>query len=71
MNEWHHLGLSIPVQFHKFIIVMWFLIALLVVLWLIGLISFGAAAYWVHILLVVAIVLFILNLLRGRSAPPV
>jgi hypothetical protein len=45
---------------------MWFLIALLIVLWLIGFISFGAAAYWVHILLVVAIVLFILNMIRGR-----
>jgi hypothetical protein len=46
---------------------MLFLIALLIVLWLIGFISFGAAAYWVHILLVVAIILFILNMIRGRS----
>lgn len=45
---------------------MWFLIALLVVLWLVGFISFGAAAYWVHLLLVVAFVLLVLNLLRGR-----
>ncbi|HET6511264.1 MAG TPA: lmo0937 family membrane protein [Candidatus Kapabacteria bacterium] len=45
---------------------MWFLISLLVVLWLVGFISFGAAAYWVHLLLVVAFVLLVLNLLRGR-----
>lgn len=45
---------------------MWFIISLLVVLWLIGFISFGAASYWIHILLVVAFVLLILNLLRGR-----
>lgn len=45
---------------------MWFLIALLIVLWLIGFISFGTTAYWVHILLVVAIILLVLNLLRGR-----
>lgn len=46
---------------------MWFLIALLVVLWLIGFITFGAAAYWVHVLLIVAFVLLVINLLRGRS----
>jgi hypothetical protein len=45
---------------------MWFLISLLLVLWLVGFISFGAAAYWVHLLLVVAFVLLVLNLLRGR-----
>jgi hypothetical protein len=45
---------------------MWFSIALLLVLWLVGFISFGAAAYWVHILLVAAFVLLLLNLLRGR-----
>jgi hypothetical protein len=45
---------------------MWFLISLLVVLWLVGFISFGAAAYWVHLLLIVAFVLLVLNLLRGR-----
>ncbi len=45
---------------------MWFLIAILLVLWLVGFISLGTAAYWVHILLVVAIVLLILNLARGR-----
>jgi len=45
---------------------MWFLIALLVVLWLVGFISFGAASYWIHVLLVVALVLLVINLLRGR-----
>jgi hypothetical protein len=46
---------------------MWFIIALLFVLWLIGFISLGSAAYWIHILLVVAIVIFILNMIRGRG----
>jgi hypothetical protein len=45
---------------------MWFLIAALVVLWLIGFITFGAAAYWVHLLLIAAFVLLVINLLRGR-----
>ena len=45
---------------------MWFIIALLVMLWLIGFITFGTAAYWVHILLVIAFILLILNLLHGR-----
>jgi hypothetical protein len=46
---------------------MWFLIALLLVLWLVGFISFGAAAYWVHLLLIVAFVMLVINLLRGRG----
>ena len=45
---------------------MWFIITLLFILWLIGFISLGSAAYWIHILLVVAVVLFILNMLQGR-----
>ena len=45
---------------------MWFIIALLFILWLIGFISLGSAAYWIHILLVVAVVLFIINLISGR-----
>ncbi|GEM_PF-2107486 len=46
---------------------MWFLIALLLILWLIGFISFGAAAYWVHVLLIAAIIIFFLNILRSRQ----
>jgi len=46
---------------------MWFLIALLTILWLTGLITFGSHAYWVDILLLLAIALFVRTLLRGRS----
>ena len=44
---------------------MWFLVALLVVLWLIGFISLGTGAYWVHLLLVAAFVLLVINMMRG------
>ncbi len=43
---------------------MWFLISIFIVLWLIGLITFGAAAYGVHTLLAVAIVLGFWNVFR-------
>ena len=45
---------------------MWFLIAILILVWLISFITFGSAAYWVHVLLVVALVLFVLTLVRSR-----
>ncbi len=46
---------------------MWFLIAVLIVLWAIGYITFGARAYWVDVLLLAAIALFIRTLFRGRN----
>lgn len=46
----------------------WFLICLLVVVWIVGLIAHIGGGL-IHILLVVAIILFIANMLgRGRSA---
>ncbi len=46
---------------------MWFLITLLIILWSIGYITFGSRAYWVDILLLLAVALIVRNLLRGRS----
>ncbi len=46
---------------------MWFLIALLFILWITGYITFGSHAYWVDILLIGAIVLLLRNVVRGRS----
>lgn len=44
---------------------LWTLIVLLLVLWVLGL-MFKIAAGFIHILLVIAIVLFIVNLVTGR-----
>lgn len=43
----------------------WTIIIILIVLWLLGLIT-GSLAGWIHLLLVVAIIVFIVDLLRGR-----
>ena len=45
----------------------WTFIALLLVLWMLGL-AFKIAAGLIHILLVVALVLFIVNVISGRRA---
>ncbi len=45
---------------------MWFLISILVLLWFIGIITFGFTAYWVHGLLVVAVVLGVWNMLASK-----
>lgn len=42
--------------------------AFLVVLWLLGFVAFHVTAGAIHILLVLAIIMFVIHLLRGRSA---
>jgi hypothetical protein len=44
---------------------LWTLIVLLFVMWLLGL-SFNLAGGIIHVLLVIAVVLFVVNLLSGR-----
>ena len=46
---------------------LWTLIVLLLLFWVLGF-AFDVASGLIHILLVVAVVLFIVNLVRGRSA---
>jgi hypothetical protein len=45
---------------------LWIIIAVLVVLWLLGYIVFHVSSWLIHILLVVALVVFLYNLLKGR-----
>lgn len=46
---------------------LWTIVAILLILWLLGF-SLHIAGSLVHILLVVAIIVVVVNLLRGRSA---
>lgn len=39
---------------------------ILLVLWLLGFIGFHAFGAWIHILLVFAIIVFLLNMMQGR-----
>jgi len=43
--------------------------AVLLVLWLLGFIAFHVMFGAIHLLLVIAVVLFVVHLLTGRSAP--
>jgi hypothetical protein len=47
---------------------LWTITIILVVLWLLGLISGYTLGGWVHLLLVLAVIVFIFNLLSGRRA---
>lgn len=42
--------------------------AVLVVLWLLGFLAFHVSGGLIHILLVLAIVMFVIHLFRGRTA---
>ena len=45
---------------------LWLIVAVLLVLWLLGL-FFEVAGSLIHLLLVAALVVFVINLLRGRT----
>lgn len=46
---------------------LWTIFAILVVLWLIGVVSSYTLGGFVHVLLVIAVILAIVSLVRGRS----
>jgi hypothetical protein len=46
---------------------LWTIVAILLILWLLGF-SFGVGGGLIHLLLVVALVVFVFNLLSGRRA---
>jgi hypothetical protein len=42
---------------------------ILLLLWALGFIGFHVVGWWIHLLLIIALIVFILNFVRGRSAP--
>jgi hypothetical protein len=46
---------------------MWIIIAVLLVLWLLGMFSSYTAGGFIHILLVVALIVLIIRLIQGRK----
>ena len=46
---------------------LWTIAVVLIVLWLLGLISSYTMGGFIHILLVIAVIVIILNLMRGRK----
>ena len=47
---------------------LWTILVILLVLWLLGLVSGYTVGGFVHILLVLALVIFVINLLTGRRS---
>lgn len=47
---------------------LWTIIAVLLVLWLVGLVSGSTVGGFLHLLLLVALVVFVIQLLTGRRA---
>lgn len=47
---------------------LWMLFIILLVAWLIGLVGFHVIAWYIHILLVVALVVLLIQLITGRRA---
>ena len=45
---------------------LWIIAAVLLVLWLLGFIIFHVSSWLIHLLLVVAVVVIVINLFRGR-----
>jgi hypothetical protein len=47
---------------------LWTIIAVLLVLWLVGLVSGSTVGGFLHLLLLIALVVFVIQLLTGRRA---
>ncbi len=47
---------------------LWTIFVILLVLWLVGLVSFHAIGAYIHILLVLAVVVLVIQLITGRRA---
>ena len=47
---------------------LWVIGAILIVLWLAGLLVFKTAGFLIHLLLIVGIIMVVLHFIRGRSA---
>ena len=45
---------------------LWTILVILLILWLLGLVSGYTVGGFIHILLVIALVIFVINLLTGR-----
>jgi fatty acid desaturase len=45
---------------------LWTIFVILLVLWLVGLVSFHAIGWYIHILLVLALVVLLIQLISGR-----
>jgi Family of unknown function (DUF5670) len=45
---------------------LWTILVILIILWLVGFIGFHVVAWWIHLLLVLALIILIFNLLSGR-----
>jgi hypothetical protein len=39
---------------------------LLLILWALGFVAFHVVGWWIHLLLIIAVIVFILNFVRGR-----
>ena len=46
----------------------WTILVILLVLWLVGLVSFHAVGAYIHILLVLAIVVLLIQIITGRRS---
>ena len=45
---------------------LWTIFFILIILWLIGFIGFPVLGWWIHILLVLAVIVLIIRLISGR-----
>ena len=49
---------------------LWTIFVILLVLWLLGLVSSYTMGGFIHLLLIIAVIVLVIQLLQGRRAPP-
>ena len=48
---------------------LWTIAVILILLWLVGLVSSTTMGGFIHVLLVIAVVVILVNIIRGRKSP--
>ncbi len=46
---------------------LWTIVIILLVLWILGLVAFSSAGYFIHILLILAIAVVLIRVIQGRN----
>jgi Ca2+/Na+ antiporter len=49
--------------------VLWIIAIVLFIIWLILLLAFKSVGWWLHLLLVIAVIVVLYNLFKGRKGP--
>jgi len=67
-RDWRHIPLATEYGLKGYIKMLWTIFVILLVLWLLGWIGFHALGAYIHIVLLLALIVLVIQLVSGRRA---